>query len=294
MATADPDLVLLERFRASGDPDAFREIVQRYAGAVYATCHRILRDPGSAEDAAQETFFRLMTRPHRVSASVGGWLHRAATRLALDIRRSETSRRRREAEYETLQSLEATTWAEVVPKLDTALAALPEGQRDLLVRHFLRGQSQVELAAEANTSPATMSRRMKDAVDSLRDELVHRGQAIAPIVLFKLLSLNGVCGAPAGLKVALGKMTLYCQARALGATASRWESIWRAILGTPQAVYGARWAVAAAIFSILVAMLGARILQHVPLHPGTLSHPQIRADGENRAPAIETRLNSRS
>ena len=98
MVISEPDLVLLTRFRETKDAEAFREIVRRYAAAVYATCHRILHDPGRAEDAAQETFYRLMTRPQRVSASLGGWLHRAATRLgaghsAAVIRRGVVVRR---------------------------------------------------------------------------------------------------------------------------------------------------------------------------------------------------------
>src|SRR5882672_11386469 len=153
----DPDLILLARFRESGDAAAFGEIVRRYAAAVFATCHRILHDPGSAEDATQETFFRLMTKPHRVSSSVGGWLHRAATRLALDIQRSDTSRRRREATYEATQVLDASSWADVVPQLDSAIAALSDEPRELLVRHFLRGESQADLASEQGTSPATLS-----------------------------------------------------------------------------------------------------------------------------------------
>src|SRR5947209_4033927 len=179
MTTADPDLVLLARFEKTGDNDAFSEIVRRYAGAVYATCHRILHDPGSAEDAAQETFYRLMTRPHRVTCSLGGWLHRAATRLALDIRRSDIARRRREAAYKPDHSLAATSWAEVAPQLDEALAALEDEPRELLVRHFLRGQSQAELAAELDTSAATLSRRMKYAVDALRQELSKSGVSVA-------------------------------------------------------------------------------------------------------------------
>ena len=60
---------------------------------------------------------------------------------------------------------DASSWAEVVPQLDEAMACLPEDLRDLLVRHFLRGESQSELAAELNTSAATLSRRMKTAVE---------------------------------------------------------------------------------------------------------------------------------
>lgn len=266
MTSVDPDLMLLERFRQTGDSEAFAEIVRRYAGAVFATCHRILHDPGSAEDAAQETFFRLMTRPHRVTASLGGWLHRAATRLALDIRRSDTSRRRREAAYEIPQPPEASSWADVAPKLDQALSVLPDEQRELLVRHFLRGESQAEMAAQAGMSAATMSRRMKAAVDVLRQELAGRGLAVAPLVLMNLLSHNGVALAPAALKNALGKMTLYCTARPASLAAAKGSmSLMSMLRGLPRVVYAARWGMAALTFSLAVTTVGTFALQRACL-----------------------------
>jgi len=54
------DLELLHRFAGWSDPDAFAQIVQRYAPCVYATCLRVLGDVARAEDASQETFYRLM------------------------------------------------------------------------------------------------------------------------------------------------------------------------------------------------------------------------------------------
>src|SRR5438270_12100239 len=97
MPCADTDLVLLRRFTESGDQEAFSEIVRRYAGMVFSVCRRILNDRARAEEVSQETFVRLMTRPQSVSQALGGWLHRAATRLAVDDRRSEMARRRRDA-----------------------------------------------------------------------------------------------------------------------------------------------------------------------------------------------------
>ena len=90
-----PEADLLRRF-ADGDEAAFTEIVDRYAGLVFCVCNRVLGDRGRAEDVAQETFFRLVKCPDRVSHSLGGWLHRAATRLAVDTLRSERARHRRE------------------------------------------------------------------------------------------------------------------------------------------------------------------------------------------------------
>ena len=253
--TFEPDLVLLQRFKESRDPEAFREIVRRYTGAVFSTCHRILRDPGSAEDAAQETFFRLMTRPHRVTASLGGWLHRAATRLALDIRRSDGSRRRRELARVAPEPVEAMDWADVAPKLDEALAALPEPQRELLVRHFLRGEPQAELAAELDTSPATLSRKMKLAVDALRQELSGCGLSLTPGLLLALLTQNATSAAPAALKMAMGKMSLFCAARRLGGPRPGGLLRGFSLRDLPHKLYSIRWALAAASFSLAVALL---------------------------------------
>jgi RNA polymerase sigma factor (sigma-70 family) len=267
MATSEPDLILLRRFKDRGDAEAFAEIVRRYTGAVFASCYRILHDPGAAEDAAQETFYRLMTRPQRVDSSLGGWLHRAATRLALDIRRSDTSRRRREAAYHAPEPAEASTWADVAPKLDEAIAALPEAHRELLVRHFLKGEPQADLATEVRTSPATLSRRIKAAVDALRRELIKRGLSVTPGVLFVLMSRNGVATAPAGLKLSLGKMALFCTARsATGASAGK-LTLTGMLRSLPRVMHSARWAAAAAAFSVGVAFTASVSLKHVQLGP---------------------------
>jgi RNA polymerase sigma factor (sigma-70 family) len=270
MVATEPDLVLLTRFRESRDGEAFREIVRRYAAAVYATCHRILHDPGRAEDAAQETFYRLMTRPQRVSASLGGWLHRAATRLALDIQRSDTSRRRREATYEATQTQDASTWAEVVPQLDEALASLPEDLRDLLVRHFLRGESQSELAAELDTSAATLSRRMKSAIDALRQELGRRGVGVSCLILLKLMADNGRATVSPSLNLALGKMSLYCAAK----QALVHPTSWARGLGTlPRAAWAVRWAFAAATLSVAVCVSATLALTRVDWKAGRIGAP---------------------
>src|SRR5687768_11920096 len=144
-AAPENDFALLERFSTSGDEEAFAEIVKRYAGVVYATSFRVVQDRGRAEDVSQEVFFKLLRRPQAVSQSLGGWLHQCATRLALDDLRSENARRKREAnrriETDDAQT-QATTWQEVSPYVDEALATLPEEDRTLLVSHFLQGKSQ--------------------------------------------------------------------------------------------------------------------------------------------------------
>ena len=98
MPPAEADLKLLQRY-ANGDPDAFAELVQRHTALVYNTCVRILGDRARAEDVSQEAFYKLMRQPQLVERSPGAWLHRAATRLCLDVLRSETARIKRERAY---------------------------------------------------------------------------------------------------------------------------------------------------------------------------------------------------
>lgn len=213
-AAPDNDFALLNRFSTSGDEEAFAEIVKRYAGVVYATSFRVVHDRGRAEDVAQEVFFRLLRRPQAVSQSLGGWLHQCATRLALDEMRSETARKRREANrrIETNEAGQsASTWQEISPHVDEALSTLPAEARELLVSHFLQGKSQSAIAVETRTSPATISRRMRDAVADLRAELRRRGVVVAPALLVGLCRMNAPAQAasvPFTLTTELGKMAL--------------------------------------------------------------------------------------
>jgi RNA polymerase sigma-70 factor (ECF subfamily) len=210
----EDDFVLLRRFAGFGDPQAFAQIVQRYAGFVYATCLRVVGDNARAEDLSQETFFRLMRRPHEVRQNLGGWLHRTATHLSLDSLRSETSRRRREVTYTLEQDHEASTWAELSPSVDEALAEMPEELRLLLVNHFLLGKTQAQLAAESGQSPSTICRRMQQALEELRRHLRLKGVFALPVVLAGLLLHTSARQAPASLLSELGKMTMLTGATA--------------------------------------------------------------------------------
>jgi RNA polymerase sigma-70 factor (ECF subfamily) len=208
---AQADLALLRQFIDTGDPAVFAEIVQRYARVVYAASLRVLGDEGRAQDVSQETFFRLMQRPRLVTHSLGGWLHRTATHLALDIRRGEKSRKQRELLYVLdQQQSQATepTWEEVSPYVDEALNDIPEPTRGLLIRHFLQGIAQADLAAEMEVSTATLSRRIKSGLEMLQQNLRKRGVYLRLAVLMAMCAHKTKAAIPARLVVEMGKMNL--------------------------------------------------------------------------------------
>ncbi len=114
----ESDSGLLARYLESGDVDAFAQITQRYPGMVYRTCLRVTGNHEEADDATQDAFFDLLKNPRRVTGSLGGWLHRVATRRALDLIRRDTTRRKREQEYAALEPEQSQEWIEVSPCVD--------------------------------------------------------------------------------------------------------------------------------------------------------------------------------
>ncbi|WP_432798819.1 RNA polymerase sigma factor [Poriferisphaera sp. WC338] len=218
------DLNLLQAYVTKGDAAAFNTLMQRYTGLVYNTCLRVLGDRALAEDATQETFYRLMRKPEQVTKCVPAWLHRAATHLCLDMLRSNNARKTREQNYHAeLERKRARTpeqWDQVLPYLDQALSDLPDETRTILVDHFLMGKSQRELAVEYGYSPATMSRRMKQAMEVLRQQLSKRGLVLAVSPLMMLLTAYEAHAVPIALATQLGKLTIFTSTTSAAAAAS--------------------------------------------------------------------------
>src|SRR5512137_323780 len=165
---SENDALLLRRFADAGDPEAFAAIVRQYAGFVFGTCRRVLGNESAASDAAQETFFCLLKNANGVTGSLGGWLHRVAVNRSRDLLRADAARRKREAAYSAETWRETDQWDDIAPAVDEGLESLPPEERELLMRHFLQGQSMVQIAAMHGVSQPTVSRRVADALEHLR------------------------------------------------------------------------------------------------------------------------------
>lgn len=206
-----PDGVVLSRFVRHGDEQAFAVIVHRYADEVFSTCLRVLCDHARAEDATQETFLRLSRKPPTVRESLGGWLHRVACRVSIDLHRSDTRRRVRERKHaeEEARRLEVTCWSELSPVIDQAIDELPDSLRVVLVEHFLQQRTLTAIAAEQGVSTPTMSRRLRSALDQLHRVLDRRGVTFSAITMLTLLSeAPMVMAAPASTVMELNKITM--------------------------------------------------------------------------------------
>jgi RNA polymerase sigma-70 factor (ECF subfamily) len=150
---------------ATGDQDAQRFLYLRYADNVYGYVCSIVRDEHDAEDVTQQVFAKLPTALGRYQARsvpFSAWILRVAHNAAIDFVRA---RRAVPCEEVRTPDQEAeSTGRERLEALRTALAALPEDQRQVLAMRFIAGMSPGEIAKQLG--------RSEDAVHGLQ----HRGR----------------------------------------------------------------------------------------------------------------------
>jgi RNA polymerase sigma factor (sigma-70 family) len=175
---------LLAAFAQDRDESAFAGIVQRHGAMVLAVCRRITGDQHDAEDAAQAVFLILAQKANAMSshANLAGWLHRCATYLSLQLRKSKQARLLREdVACVTSKRLRGVDPASEF--LDESLAELPEKYRLPLLLHHLEGDSQETIALRLGLPAGTIASRLNHARKLLRDRLRRRGVALGAMTL---------------------------------------------------------------------------------------------------------------
>ncbi len=207
LSVSDSDKALVRRFVRQNDGESFSILMERYTDMVYSTCRRVLRDETLAADAVQETFFELAKNAEKITGSLGSWLHKVATRRSVDLIRQNVSRRNREQNYVLDAISQDSSWSKVEPAVDEALEQLPDNLKEVLLLHFMQGLSTIQIAAGHGVSQPTISRRLAQGLDLLRQNLRERG-IVAGLMPVQAVLLHGNHIAPEALRVSLGKIAL--------------------------------------------------------------------------------------
>ncbi len=165
---SDERLVALAR---AGHERAFEAIVERYRKPLLRACRRILPE-ARAEDALQHTLvaaWRGLERGDEVR-ELRPWLYRIARNTSLNQLRMSG--------YDLDELMETLTAADdpeeevlrraVVRQTLTAVAALPERQREALLRTAINGQGQEEVARDLGLSSTAMRQLVHRARVSVR------------------------------------------------------------------------------------------------------------------------------
>src|SRR5580700_4910617 len=159
------DKALLRAFAREGSEAAFRCLVERHSGWVYAAAFRQLRDANLAEDATQAVFVLLCQRAKKMKPQqkVSGWLF---VTLGYTVKSILRSRRRRQ-QYEKLAALERPTSYAAPPladDLDAAVARLSEDDRTAILLRFYQGMDFGTMARAMGVSDETAKKRVTRAV----------------------------------------------------------------------------------------------------------------------------------
>jgi len=172
--------VLLGRV-ARGDTRAFELLFDRVSGAVLGVARRVLRDPGQAEEVAQEVMVEVWRSAARYDPARGSaltWVLTLAHRRAVDRVRSAqaaTDREQRVARQEHTTPFDEVAEAAEArmerQQVRAGLEALTPVQREAVELAYYGGYSQREVAALLQLPLGTVKTRMRDGLIRLRDAL---------------------------------------------------------------------------------------------------------------------------
>ena len=170
------DATLVVRAR-EGDVTAFEDLVRRYQAPVYRIAVRILNDPGSAADTAQEAFVTAWRRLPEVRAeqAFAAWLYRiVVTRAVSTLRtvRPYVPLDESAAARDRFPGPEEHALADgLATALRCALNRLTPEQRACWILREMEGLSYEEVATVLHTSPGAVRGRLHRARPQLADEL---------------------------------------------------------------------------------------------------------------------------
>jgi RNA polymerase sigma factor (sigma-70 family) len=182
--------------------ESFRTLCDRYCGLVAATCRR--QDSPDVAEAVQAVFLVLARRSGSVSGTnLGGWLTTTAKRVVNNQHRASTRRRRHEQEAAVEQTRQRAadgadpSWDEARQHLDAALASLSAGRREAILRFYLAGRPQAEVAAELGCSVAAVKIRVHEGLERLRVFFARKGIALGGVALASGLASEATASEPA-------------------------------------------------------------------------------------------------
>ena len=174
--STDPDEDLVRRV-GQGDTAAIQAMVARKLPRMMALAQRMLGDPVEAEDVAQEAMLRAWRQAPRWTpgkARFDTWLHRVGLNLCYD-----RLRKRREVPTELAPDRpdpgpapdRGLLVAELGARVDLALQALPQRQREAIVLCHYQELSNIEAASLMEVSIEAIESLLSRGRRALRQTL---------------------------------------------------------------------------------------------------------------------------
>ncbi|GAA1943670.1 ECF RNA polymerase sigma factor SigK [Microbacterium aquimaris] len=166
---------------AAGDQSAFAAVYGMLSSRVFGLILRVLVDRSQSEEVLQEVFLEVWQSAAKFAPNKGqgrSWVLTIAHRRAVDRVRSSQASSDRDVRVgiRDLGVAHDGVAEHVELKLEgrrvsTALATLPDPQREAIVLAYYGGYSQSEIAALTGAPLGTVKTRMRDGLSRLRVEM---------------------------------------------------------------------------------------------------------------------------
>jgi RNA polymerase sigma-70 factor, ECF subfamily len=170
-----------------GDQQAFTELYLEHHHRVYSTCLRMTQNVSESEDLAQEVFIQLFRTigSFRGEAAFTTWLHRVTVNHVLMHLRRCKRRAERTTESGELPVYVApgshdpkrTTIADRI-LLSEVFAKLPEGYRQAIILHDVKGLEHREIAERRGRSIGTSKSQLHKGRAMLRELICGRHRLV--------------------------------------------------------------------------------------------------------------------
>jgi len=182
----DTEKILLDQAR-SGQERAFAQLVDLHSERIISLAWRLVGQRDEAEDIAQEAFLRFhrSLSTFRGDSSIGTWLYRTVSRLAIDHLRRERLRRKifffRSADNDQPDPLDLVSDKSASPQeqllaqetgqhMQQVLEKLPPQQKAVFVLRHLEQMPLKEIAYTLGLKEGTVKAHLHRAVTQFRKE----------------------------------------------------------------------------------------------------------------------------
>jgi RNA polymerase sigma factor (sigma-70 family) len=203
-AVPPEDAVLLKRFAAANEHEAFELLIDRHGPMVLGTARRLVQNAHDAEDVFQAVFLSLarLAKTIRQGRTLPAWLHKTTCRIAAKVRKNRVpcSKEPPPELCEHSDPGAGLAWQEVRQALDEELQRLPERLRCPLLLCYLAGLTRDEAARQLGWTLGTLKRRLEEGRKALGIRLERRGIAAVGLALTVLT--------PEALQAAVSKSLL--------------------------------------------------------------------------------------
>jgi RNA polymerase sigma-70 factor (ECF subfamily) len=174
---ADEDLMTLVERK---DPGAFEILYDRHGGAAYSLAHRIVGDPGAAEDVTQEAFLSIWRSGARFDparGSVRSWALGVVRNRSIDALRRQAGKAPK-LDFDDDAALAAQPAGELTDseairretarRVRGAMRELPEEQSEVIGLAYFGGFTHSEIAQMLSMPLGTVKGRMRLGLEKIR------------------------------------------------------------------------------------------------------------------------------